>query len=86
METALPFRNADVFFKYNGTGATPPAEGRTVLLLVLVALWAVRLAVYLAVRTLGHAHEDARYQAIRRRNEPGFAWKSMYLVFGMQAV
>jgi steroid 5-alpha reductase family enzyme len=66
--------------------ATPPAEDRTVLLLLLVALWAVRLAVYLGVRTLGHAHEDARYQAIRRRNEPGFAWKSLYLVFGMQAV
>lgn len=66
--------------------ATPPAEPRAVLLLVLVALWSIRLAVYLGVRTLGHAEEDARYQAIRRRNEPGFAWKSLYLVFGMQAV
>ena len=65
---------------------TSPAEPRTVVLLVLVTLWSLRLAVYLGVRTLGHAQEDARYQAIRRRNEPGFTWKSLYLVFGMQAV
>jgi protein-S-isoprenylcysteine O-methyltransferase Ste14 len=40
---------------------------------------------YLAWRNFGHA-EDARYAAIRKRNEPGFAWKSAYLVFGLQAV
>jgi steroid 5-alpha reductase family enzyme len=56
--------------------ATPPAEPRTVLTLVLVSLWSIRLAAYLGVRTLGHAEE----------NEPGFAWKSLYLVFGMQAL
>ena len=33
-----------------------------------------------------NAPEDRRYQAIRARNEPGFAWKSLYLVFGLQAV
>jgi steroid 5-alpha reductase family enzyme len=65
--------------------ASPPAEPRTMLVLVLVTLWAVRLAGYLARRTLGH-DEDRRYQAIRRRNDPGFAWKSVYLVFGFQAV
>ena len=37
------------------------------------------------VRTYGH-EEDRRYQKIRRRNEPGFTWKSLYLVFGLQAV
>jgi steroid 5-alpha reductase family enzyme len=79
---SLMFLLAAVVYAY----ATLPAEPRTVLLLVLVGLWALRLAVYLGVRTLGHAEEDARYQAIRRRNEPGFAWKSLYLVFGMQAV
>ena len=79
---SLMFLLAAVVYAY----ATLPAEPRTVLLLVLVTLWAIRLAAYLGVRTLGHAEEDARYQAIRRRNEPGFAWKSLYLVFGMQAV
>ncbi|MDW8374013.1 MAG: DUF1295 domain-containing protein, partial [Planctomycetota bacterium] len=32
------------------------------------------------------APEDRRYAAIRARHEPGFAWKSAYLVFGLQAL
>ena len=53
--------------------------------LALVALWALRLAGYLAWRNW-NAEEDHRYRAIRARNEPGFAWKSLYLVFGLQAL
>ena len=53
--------------------------------LALVAAWALRLAGYLAARNWG-APEDRRYRAIRARNEPGFAWKSLYVVFGLQAV
>ncbi|HET9695105.1 MAG TPA: DUF1295 domain-containing protein, partial [Steroidobacteraceae bacterium] len=60
-------------------------EPRTVLVLTLVTLWGLRLAIYLGRRTFGH-EEDRRYQAIRRRNDPGFTWKSLYLVFGLQAV
>jgi len=60
-------------------------DGRAVLVLALVALWSLRLAGYLAARNWG-APEDHRYRAIRARNEPGFAWKSLYLVFGLQAV
>ncbi len=59
--------------------------GRAVLVLALVALWSLRLAGYLAARNWG-GPEDHRYRAIRARNEPGFAWKSLYLVFGLQAV
>jgi steroid 5-alpha reductase family enzyme len=62
-----------------------PLGPRAQLLLVLVTVWGVRLALYLGRRTLGH-EEDRRYQKIRRRNEPGFSWKSLYLVFGLQAV
>ncbi len=51
----------------------------------LVALWALRLAIYIAARNWGHP-EDRRYQAIRARNDPGFAFKSLYLVFLLQAV
>ncbi len=58
---------------------------RAQLVLALVALWALRLATHLAVRNW-NAPEDHRYRAVRARNEPGFAWKSLYLVFGMQAV
>lgn len=58
---------------------------RAVLVLALVSLWAVRLATHLAVRNW-NAEEDRRYRDIRARHEPGFAWKSLYLVFGLQAV
>ncbi len=53
--------------------------------LALAALWAVRLCVYITWRNWGEP-EDWRYQAIRRRNEPGFGFKSLYLVFGLQAL
>lgn len=55
------------------------------LTLALVAAWALRLSAYLAARNW-NAAEDRRYRAIRARHEPGFAWKSLYLVFGLQAV
>jgi steroid 5-alpha reductase family enzyme len=66
------------------TLATTPAT-RGWLVLALATLWSLRLAVYLAARNW-NAPEDRRYRAIRARNEPGFAWKSLYLVFGLQAV
>lgn len=58
---------------------------RSALVLGLTAAWSLRLAGYLAWRNW-NAPEDRRYRAIRARNEPGFAWKSLYLVFGLQAV
>jgi steroid 5-alpha reductase family enzyme len=74
-----------VIAAYSYAASSAPAEARTVLVLVMVTAWGLRLALYLGARTLGH-EEDRRYQAIRRRNEPGFAWKSLYLVFGLQAL
>jgi steroid 5-alpha reductase family enzyme len=62
-----------------------PAGARTPLVLTLVTLWALRLSVYITWRNRGHG-EDPRYQAIRARNEPNFSFKSLYLVFGLQAV
>jgi steroid 5-alpha reductase family enzyme len=59
------------------------ARGSAVLVLVL--LWGGRLAGYLAWRNW-NAEEDRRYRAIRARNEPHFALKSLYLVFALQAV
>jgi steroid 5-alpha reductase family enzyme len=60
-------------------------EPRGVVVLAVVALWAVRLSVYITWRNWGES-EDHRYREIRRRNEPHFALKSLYLVFGLQAV
>lgn len=66
--------------------ATAPDAGpRTPLLLLLVTLWAVRLAAYLTWRNWGEP-EDRRYVDIRNRNEPHFALKSLYLIFALQAV
>jgi len=64
-------------------GSTPVTRGW--LVLALASAWSLRLAVFLAARNWS-APEDRRYRAIRARNEPGFAWKSLYLVFGLQAL
>jgi steroid 5-alpha reductase family enzyme len=66
-------------------GSVPVPGPRAGLVVGLVATWGIRLAAYLAYRNRGH-EEDRRYQEIRRRNEPGFALKSLYLVFGFQAL
>lgn len=67
-------------------GASPATwpSSRGTLVIMLVAIWALRLAIYIAARNWGHP-EDYRYQAIRRRNDPGFTFKSLYLVFFLQA-
>ncbi len=63
----------------------PQAGPRTALVLGVAGLWALRLAQHILRRHHGQP-EDRRYQAIRRRNEPHFVWKSLYLVFLLQAV
>jgi steroid 5-alpha reductase family enzyme len=65
-----------------GVGLEMP---RTALVLALVSLWALRLSLHITLRSWGEP-EDRRYQAIRARNQPGFTWKSLYLVFGLQGL
>lgn len=60
-------------------------DSRGLAMLGLGLLWAARLSLFITWRNWGHG-EDRRYAAIRQRNEPGFALKSLYLVFGLQAV
>lgn len=55
------------------------------IVLALLAIWALRLCIYLTWRNWG-PHEDHRYAAIRANNEPNFRIKSLYIVFGLQAV
>jgi steroid 5-alpha reductase family enzyme len=62
-----------------------PLGARAALVLALVTIWALRLAGYITWRNRGHG-EDFRYQKIRANNEPGFAFKSLYIVFGLQAL
>ena len=61
------------------------AGPRTVLVLVMVCVWAIRLFAYITWRNWGEA-EDRRYQAIRANNEPNFELKSVYIVFGLQGI
>jgi steroid 5-alpha reductase family enzyme len=56
-----------------------------VLLLGLVAIWSLRLSIFLVARNWGE-DEDRRYQEIRANNEPYFNLKSLYIVFGLQAL
>jgi steroid 5-alpha reductase family enzyme len=65
-------------------GADPRAP-RLALVLWLLAIWAARLSFHITVRSIGKG-EDRRYQAIRARNQPRFAFKSLYLVFWLQAL
>lgn len=55
------------------------------LLLTMIALWSLRLFGHLTVRNWGQ-EEDRRYAQIRANNQPGFAYKSLYLIFGLQAL
>lgn len=92
---SLPLRNIAVVDAFWGPMVVAPALVATLRLpatgpragavLLLAGAWAVRLAAYMAWRAHGQP-EDRRYQAIRARNQPNFELKSLYLVFGLQAL
>ena len=60
-----------------------PGGPRRVVILTLVSVWAVRLSAHLTVRNWGEP-EDPRYQRMRRRQDPGFWWKSYFTVYLLQ--
>ena len=63
-----------------------PAPGpRGAWMIALALAWAARLSLYITARNWGHG-EDRRYREIRARNQPNFGFKSLYLVFGLQAL
>jgi steroid 5-alpha reductase family enzyme len=93
---SLPIRNVSIVdiqwsLMFVIAGATyaltsaAPLTARALVVLLLAGVWALRLAVHIAWRNRGQG-EDFRYRQIRDRNGPGFEWKSLYLVFGLQAV
>ena len=59
-------------------------SARAWLLLLMVAVWAIRLTVFITIRNHGEP-EDHRYQTIRNNNQPNFWFKSLFIVFGLQA-
>jgi steroid 5-alpha reductase family enzyme len=91
---SLPLRNVavvDIFWgpAVAAAGATwlalAGARPRGAVAVLLAVLWATRLALHIYWRGRGQP-EDRRYRVIRARNEPNFALKSLYLVFGLQAL
>lgn len=62
-----------------------PQAARGLCMALIGSAWALRLCIYITWRNWGHG-EDRRYQAIRARNQPNFGFKSLYLVFALQAV
>jgi len=60
-------------------------SGRRFLVPLLVTLWATRLALHIYFRNRGHG-EDPRYQAMRERHGEAFSFKSLFIVFWLQAV
>jgi steroid 5-alpha reductase family enzyme len=58
---------------------------RLQLMLAVTLAWALRLALFITWRNWGHG-EDRRYAAMRQRHGPGFARRSLTLVFGLQAL
>lgn len=63
----------------------PSLDLRLQLMLALVLAWAIRLGAFITWRNWGHG-EDRRYAAMRERHGPGFARRSLTLVFGLQAL
>ena len=78
---SLMFLAAGFIYLVNSTDATP----RALFVFCLLALWALRLSIHLTVRNHGQP-EDRRYKEIRRNNEPNFAVKSLYIIFGLQGL
>ena len=63
---------------------TLPLNLMQTLFFCLIFLWSLRLFTYLTKRNWGRA-EDSRYQVIRKNNEPLFKYKSLYIIFWLQA-
>lgn len=58
---------------------------RTLVVLTLVSIWAIRLSIYLATRDFAKK-EDFRYAAIRKSQEPFFWLTSLLTIFGLHAM
>lgn len=59
---------------------------RAALLLALVGLWGARNGFTMIRRRLRHGAEDPRYAALRAAWGPAFRWKSLFVVFLLQAI
>jgi steroid 5-alpha reductase family enzyme len=93
---SVAIRNASIVDIFWGLGfillaifyfnTTTGYDVRKVIVLVLVTVWGLRLAIYLAWRNLGKG-EDYRYQQFRQRyGVHRYWWVSLFQVFLLQGV
>ncbi len=61
----------------NASGVSSPVS---MVLVAMVAIWALRLSLFLIARDRNQP-EDRRYRMLRRRASPHFALKSSFLIF-----
>ncbi|HUU34239.1 MAG TPA: DUF1295 domain-containing protein [Vicinamibacterales bacterium] len=91
---SLPLKNASIVDMWWGpafvlaglvyTRALPVWGTRTTAVLILVSMWALRLAVHIGGRNVGHG-EDPRYAAWRRQHGASWWWFSWVKVFFLQS-
>ncbi len=72
--------SAVVFFIFSGG-----FETRKILVLVLVAVWGLRLSFYIFRRSFARP-EDPRYQSMRAERGASFWWVSYFQVFVLQGI
>ena len=92
---SLVFRDASIVDRFWGvaflviasatSAASEGFEARARLVLLLTAVWGLRLSLHITVRNLG-APEDYRYRAMRRHWGTMFPLVSLVTVFGLQAL
>jgi steroid 5-alpha reductase family enzyme len=92
---SLALRNASIVDMFWGLGfvllaavyfaATDGVIGRKILITTLVAVWGLRLSLYILRRNWGQG-EDYRYRAFREKAGEKFWWISFFQVFLLQGV
>lgn len=92
---SLGLRNSSIIDIFWGLGfalvswtslaLTMNASAKSILLTLMVSLWGIRLAGYLAWRNLGKP-EDYRYAAMRQKHGRKFPLISLFTVFGLQGL
>lgn len=64
--------------------AGQPEGERMLAILALTSAWTLRLGWLMIGRKLRDPHEDPRYTAMRDNWDPGYWWKSLFMVFLLQ--
>lgn len=70
---------------FMGNMASNNLDLRSIIILALISIWAIRLSLYITWRNIGEK-EDHRYHAIREKYSPNFVVKSLFIIFLFQAV